>query len=172
MPEIHTIVIDTLTYMMDMYENNYVLNSANTMKAWGDYGTFWKNLMAQYVAKSTKNVIFLAHSMDIMNESEMIMETMVKVKGSIMNQGIESYFSTVIAAKKVPLNKLKDYGSDLLVITPEEEALGFKYVYQAKLTKETVNERIRAPLGMWDTKETFVDNDAQKVLDRLHEYYE
>jgi hypothetical protein len=71
----------------------------------------------------------------------------------------------------VPINKLEQYGSDLLEITPEEEALGFKYVYQTKLTKESVNERVRAPLGMWDTKETFVDNDAQKVLDRLHHYY-
>ena len=31
--EIHTIVIDTLTYLMDMYESKYVLNSSNTMKA-------------------------------------------------------------------------------------------------------------------------------------------
>ena len=33
MPEVHTIVIDTLTYLMEMYESNYVLNSSNTMKA-------------------------------------------------------------------------------------------------------------------------------------------
>jgi len=32
-PDVHTIVIDTLTYLMDMYESTYVLNSANTMKA-------------------------------------------------------------------------------------------------------------------------------------------
>ena len=32
-PEIHTIVVDTLTYLMDMYENLYVVGSANTMKA-------------------------------------------------------------------------------------------------------------------------------------------
>lgn len=33
MADIHTIVIDSLTYLMDMYESLYVLNSANTMKA-------------------------------------------------------------------------------------------------------------------------------------------
>lgn len=32
-PQIHTIVIDSLTYLMDMYESIYVVNSANTMKA-------------------------------------------------------------------------------------------------------------------------------------------
>jgi hypothetical protein len=49
--------------------------------------------------------------------------------------------------------------------------LGFKYVYQTKLTKETVNERIRGSLGMWETKETYIDNDIQLVVDRLHDYY-
>ena len=37
MPKIHTIVIDTLTYLLDMYESLYVLNSTNGMKAWGDF---------------------------------------------------------------------------------------------------------------------------------------
>ena len=78
----------------------------------------------------------------------------------------------VISSKKVPLKTLKDYQSDLLTITPEEEALGFKYVFQCRITKETVNERIRGPLGMFDTKETFIDNNMQLVLDRLHEYYQ
>ena len=69
------------------------------------------------------------------------------------------------------LKALKDYGSDLLTITPEEEALGFKYVFQTKITKETVNERLRGPLGLFDTKETFIDNNIQLVLNRLKEYY-
>ena len=106
-----------------------------------------------------------------MNESEMLMETKVPVKGSLKNNGIESYFSVVIASKKVPLKTLKDYSSDLLVITPEEEALGFKYVFQTKITKETVNERLRGPLGLFTTKETFIDNNMQLVLNRLKEYY-
>lgn len=32
-PEIHTIIIDSLTYLMDMYESMYVLKAQNTMKA-------------------------------------------------------------------------------------------------------------------------------------------
>jgi len=32
-PSIHTIVIDSLTYLMDMYESNYVNTATNTMKA-------------------------------------------------------------------------------------------------------------------------------------------
>ena len=172
MPEVHTIVVDSLTYLLDMYESVYVLNSANTMQAWGQFSQYFKVLMQQYVAKSTKNVIFIAHTSDNLNESEMVMETKVPVKGSLKNNGIESYFTVVIASKKVPLKVLKEYGSDLLTITPEEEALGYKYVFQTKLTKDTVNERLRGPLGLFDTKETFIDNNLQLVINRLREYYE
>ena len=172
MPDIHTIVVDSLTYLLDMYESVYVLNSTNGMQAWGQFAQYFKVLMQQYVAKSTKNVIFIAHTADTLNEGEMIMETKVPVKGSLKNNGIESYFTIVIASKKVPLKTLKDYSSDLLNITPEEEALGFKYVFQCKLTKETVNERLRGPLGLFNTKETYIDNNAQLVLNRLKDYYE
>lgn len=170
-PEIHTIVIDSLTFLMDQYESLYVLNSSNTMKAWGDYAQYFKSLLQQYVARSTKNVVFTGHTSDIMNESEMIMETKVKVKGSIMNQGVEAYFTTVVAAKKVPLKVLKEYSNDLLVITEDEEMLGYKHVFQTRLTKDTVNERIRAPMGMWTKAETYIDNDVNKLMGRLREYY-
>jgi hypothetical protein len=33
MPDVHTIVIDSLTYLLDMYESVYVLNASNGMKA-------------------------------------------------------------------------------------------------------------------------------------------
>lgn len=171
MDDIHTIVIDSLTYLMDMYESVYVLNSTNTMQAWGHFAQYFKVLMQHHVAKSTKNVIFIAHTLDTLNESESIMETKVPVKGSLKNNGIESYFSIVLASKKVPLKTLKDYNSDLLNITPEEQALGFKYVFQTKLTKDTVNERLRGPLGLFSTSETYTDNNMQLILDRLHEYY-
>lgn len=171
MPEVHTVVIDSLTYLLDMYESLYVLNSANTMQAWGQFAQYFKNLMQQYVAKSTKNVIFTAHTNDTLNEGEMVMETKIPVKGSLKNNGLESYFSVVIASKKVPLKTLKDYANPLLTITPQEEALGFKYVFQTQITKDTVNERLRGPMGLFDTKETFIDNNMQLVLQRLKEFY-
>lgn len=171
MPDVHTIVVDTATYMMDMFESMYVLTAADTRTAWGDYAQFWKKLMQNYVANSTKNVIFLAHTSDVMNETDQVMESFVKFKGSIMNNGVESYFSTVISTKRVPLKDLKDYDNDMLDITEEDEILGFKYVFQTKLTKKTTGERIRSSLGMWDRKETFIDNNAQHVVNRLREYY-
>jgi len=171
MPEIHTIVVDSLTYLLDMYESVYVLTATNGMQAWGQFAQYFKVLMQQYVAKSSKSVIFTAHTADTLNESEMLMETKVPVKGSLKSNGIESYFSVVIASKKVQLKVLKEYKSDLLTVTPEEEALGFKYVFQCKLTRDTVNERLRGPLGLFDNKETFIDNNMQLVLNKLGAYY-
>jgi hypothetical protein len=172
MPNVHTIIVDSLTYLMDMYESNFVLNSSNGMKAWGEFAQFFKNMMQRSVAASTKNIVFIAHTLDSLNEAEMTMETKVPIKGALKNNGVESYFSCVIGSKKLPLTALDKYKSDLLVITPEEEALGFKYVFQTKITKETVNERLRGPLGLFSTDETFTDNDLQKILDRLDEYYQ
>ena len=174
MTDVHTIVVDSLTYLMDMYESMYVVPKAGTkegMQAWSNYAQYFKSLMQSSVAGSSKNVIFTAHVKDTLNESEHVMETAVPIKGSAKNNGVESYFSCIVASKKVKLKDIEKYSSDLLIITPEEEALGFKYVFQTKLTKETVNERLRGPLGLWDTKETFIDNNMQMVLDRLHEYY-
>ncbi|MFW9600954.1 MAG: AAA family ATPase [Prevotella sp.] len=171
MPHIHTIIVDSLTYLMDMYESVYVLTSTNTMKSWGDYAQFFKNLMQQYVAKSSKKVIFIAHTRDSYNESEMVRETSVPVKGSLQSNGIESYFTCVIAAKKVKVNDLVKYKSELLNITEEEKMLEYKHVFQTRLTRDTVNERIRNPVGLFSTDETFIDNSVQSVLNRLETYY-
>lgn len=171
MPTVHTIVVDSLTYLLDMYESLYVYGSSDGQKAWGDFFQYFKNLMQQKVAASTKRVIFTAHTIDQINNTEMVMETKVPVKGATKNNGVESYFSVVIASKKVTLKVLENYKSKLLNITPEEEALGFKYVFQTKITKETVNERLRGPMGLFSNNETFIDNNMQLVIDRLQEYY-
>lgn len=170
-PDIEVVVVDSLTYLLDMYESMYVLNAANTMKAWGDFAQYYKTLMQDKVAKLGKKVIFIAHVLDKYNETEQVVETAVPVKGSLKNNGIESYFSVVISSKKVKIKDLADYKSDLLTITPEDEALGFKYVFQTKVTKNSTNERLRGPLGLFDTKESFIDNNIELVLQRLTEYY-
>lgn len=167
-PAIHTIVIDTATYLMDMFESVHVLPSENTMAMWGEYAQFWKKLLQNYVAKSTKNVIILAHTTDKEND-DLEMETFVKFKGSLMNHGIESYFSNVVSTKKVLIKDLKP--NELLKVTPQEENIGYKHVFQTQLTKATKGERIRAPLGMWEEDELYIDNDAQHLIDRLGEYY-
>ncbi|MGL5582155.1 MAG: AAA family ATPase, partial [Cetobacterium sp.] len=100
MPEIHTIVIDTITFLMDMFESLYICGSSNSMQGWSDYFQYFKNLMQDKVAKSTKHVIVLAHTELILNESNMELETKIPVKGSLKKNGLEAYFTTIVYAKR------------------------------------------------------------------------
>jgi cytidylate kinase len=170
-PSIHTIVIDSLTFLLDQYETINIVDSKDGMKAWANFQQYFKRLMQQYVASSTKNFIFTAHTQSVLNESEMVMEVKVPVKGALKSNGLESYFSTVISTKKVPIKTLDKYKSPLLNITAEEAALGFKYCFQTKITKDTLFERMRGPMGLFTEQDTFTDNNVQLILDQLHKFY-
>jgi len=165
------IIIDTLTFLMDMYESQYVLSAANTMQAWGSYQQFFKEIMQTKVAKLKVPSLFLAHTKTELNEKAMEYETSVPVKGALKNNGIEAFFSTVVAAKKVELKKLEKFANELLTITDEDRDVGFKHVFQTRITKETTGERIRSPMGMFTREQTYIDNDAQLLLDHLNNFY-
>lgn len=170
-PNCEGIIIDSLTFLMDMFEVMYVKTAQNMMKAWGDYGDFFRTMMQEKVTTFNKPVIFIAHVKDLYDEKTMDMRSSVPIKGSLAGQGVEAFFSTVVAAKKIPLKELEGYQSSLLNITDEEKELGFKYVFQTRITAKTTGERIRSPMGMFDKNETYMDNDAAILLDRLNEYY-
>lgn len=156
---------------MDMFESLFIIGNANTQKAWGDYAQFFKNMMQDKVVKFGKPVIIMGHTKSELNEGAMEMRTSVPVKGSLKNNGIEAYFSTVISTKKIGIMELEKYGSDLLKITDEDRELGYKHVFQTRPTKTTVGERIRSPMGMFTRAQTYMDNDAQLLLDHLRKFY-
>lgn len=165
------IITDSLTFLMDMFESMYVLGAHDTMKGWSNYQQFFKATMQDKVANFGKPAVFTAHVKDELNEKSMEMKTSVPIKGALKGNGVEAYFSTVVAAKKVDLKTLEKYQSDLLTITEEDEELGYKHVFQTRPTKQTTGERIRSPMGMFSRSQTFMDNDVQLLLDHLHEFY-
>lgn len=169
-----TIVVDSLSFLMQMYEQLYVINSTNTMKSWQDYGAFFVNMMQQDVAKSDKMIIFTTHVEDKYNEAELVTESKAVIKGATSKIGVEAYFSCVVMAKRMRVTDLEPYEKDnnLLNITDEERAIGIKYVFQTKYTKETIHEKIRSPLNMWKPQETFIDNNTEYLIQRLREYYD
>lgn len=170
--EVEGIIIDSSTFLMDMFESQFIYQAVNTQKAWGDYAQFWKNLMQLKVVQFGKPVIVLAHTRRDLDEVAGTWVTAVPVKGSLKNNGIESYFSTVVSTKKVSIKELEAQGENsMLDITEEDRNLGYKHVFQTRLTSKTVGERIRSPMGMFDPNETYIDNDAQKLLEHLHTYY-
>lgn len=172
-PTIHTIVVDSLTFLMDMFETQYVLTATDTRAAWGEYSQFYNALTQQKMANSTKRIAVIAHTSDVLNESENVREVRVKVKGAIMNKGVEAAFTTIVSTKRMPLEKLEGYENDLLEPVGEgyTDDYGYRHVFQTNPTKETVAEQIRSPLKMFARKETFIDNNLESVFTRLEQYY-
>lgn len=169
--DVEGIIVDSLTFLMDMFETQYVLTASNTMKSWSDYQQFFKRLLQEKVVKFSKPVIFTAHVKDVLDEKAMEMKTMVPVKGALANQGVEAYFSTIVATKKISIKDLGEYDHELLHISEDEQDLGFKYVFQTRLTKTSLGERIRSPMGMFNKNQTYIDNDCQLLLDHLNKFY-
>jgi hypothetical protein len=165
----HTVVIDTVSFMMERFEAVHVQGSANTMKAWGDYAAFFKRLMYEYVAKADVYTIMLGHLDAELQEESGQYKYSVPVKGSLKKNGLEAYLTTVVVCKKMKIKDLKP--NKLLNISEREEEVGFKHVFQTRTTKQTVGDRIRSPLGLFDDDELYIDNDAQIVIDRLKSYY-
>lgn len=166
------LIIDSSTFMMDMFESQYVIGQHDTMKGWSNYAQFWKNLLQVKLVEFGKPVIIIAHVLEIYDEASMGFKRSVPIKGALKNQGVEAYFSTVVEATKIPTKDLPDHDPELLKITEDEEDIGIKYVFQTRLTKETIGTRIRSPMGMFTKKQTFMDNDAQLLLDHLHKFYD
>lgn len=167
------LVVDTASFLMDQFESAYIVGAANGQKAWGDYAQFFKNLMQQYIGKLDCPVLMLSHAREMVNEASGERIIQAAVKGSLANHGMEAYFTTVISVKKMSIKDLEaqPYDDQLLRITEDERIDGYKHVFQTRPTKKTVGERIRSPIGMFTREQTFMDNDAQLLLDHVKAYY-
>lgn len=169
-PQVQTIVIDGLNYLMDMYESQFIYKSADTRSAWQDYGQFYKDLVHN-IAVSSKDFIILAHVAYRYNEQNMAIEATIPVKGALAKAGLEASFTTVIGADIVKLEDLEKYSNPLLNITEDDKEDGFKYVLQTRKLADTKNTLIKVPMGVFARNEAFIDSDMALVMQRLREYY-
>jgi len=169
----HTIVIDTVSFMMDRFESVHVIGSANTMAQWGAYGQFFKTLMYDHVAKFDGYSIMLGHVDGVLDENTGRISYSVPVKGALKKNGLEAYFTTVVGAKKATIKEIEKDAKEgeLLKITQHEQDMGYKHVFQTRTTRATVGDRLRSPFGLFADDETFIDNDVQIVIDQLKGYY-
>ena len=164
------IIVDTITYMMEMYENQKVVTAADGRSAWGDYAQFYITFLHK-IKTSKKKVIVYGHTMDIFNELEAVVEQRVPVKGAIGKRGVEADFTIILGSKKVLLSLAETSKNDLLTFSDDEKEDGFKYIFQTRVTKDTMNEKMWSPMGLWNRNELFIDNDIVLVMDRITEYY-
>ncbi len=168
------VIIDTISFMMDMYERAHVTDSTNTQKAWGNYGQFFPRLMDATAQLENTFFIFLGHLDSYLDEDEGMMKHRVPVKGALAKKGLEAYFTTVVYVKRMrvkDIRKIVKEDTSLLTVTPKEEAQGFKHVFLTDADKTTIGGRIRSPLGMWEDEELYIDNNVYPVLKRLTDYY-
>jgi len=169
-PQVQSIVIDGLNYLMDMYESQFIYKSADTRSAWQDYGQFYKDLVHN-IAVSSKDFIILAHVAYRYNEQNMAIEATIPVKGALAKAGLEASFTTVIGADIVKLEDLEKYSNPLLNITEDDKEDEFKYVLQTRKLANTKNTLIKVPMGVFARNEAFIDSDMSLVMQRLREYY-
>jgi hypothetical protein len=163
-------VLDTLTFLMSMYERQYVVPATNGQAAWGAYGNYYREFI-HAIKSGTKDYAIFAHEDTVLNEQTMQMETKIPIKGSVGKTGAEADFSVILSSKQMPIKKLEQYQNSLLTITDDEREAEVKYVFCTRIAKEFVGEKMRAPIGLWKKEELFIDNDIQLVFDRLREYY-
>ena len=172
-PEVTGAVLDTLTFLMGMYERQYVVPLAGTKQgqsAWGDYGNFYREFIHE-IKSGSKDYVINAHEDVSLNEQAMTMESRVPIKGAVGKVGVEADFTTILSTMQVPIKKLEGFENDLLHITDNEKEDGVKYVFCTRITKETAGSKMRSAMGLWDRKELYIDNDMAQVFARLHKYY-
>lgn len=165
------IIIDTVTFMMEMFKSKYVKTASDTFAAWDAYGEFFRDLVQDKLNRFEGDVILIAHIDKKYNKEAMVEQTVVPVSGSLAKVGLEAYFTNVIQASVKTLTDLSAYTNPMLNITEEEKIVGIKHVFQTMKTADSVNTRIRSPRRMWTINETFIDNDVLQVMMRQHDFY-
>ena len=144
------VVIDTLSFLMDLFVTQKIDTAADSRSAWGDYKKFYKE-MINFAKTSNKSFIFLAHPKTVYNEQEMESKTFAYAQGSIASK-IEADFAVVAYTRKY----LNQDGIP---------AFGFS----VGLTKETIHTSVKSPFGMFD-EPTLDDNDIMEIFKAIEEY--
>lgn len=168
--EIDTVVLDTLTFLFSMFENQVINTAADTQKAWGAYGQFYQTLMNK-IKKGTKNYIIFAHEGDKYNEKDMVVDVSVPLKGATGKTGVEADFSNILQTRTISIKEAKKYPNDYLHILPDEEEDGVKRVFVTRITKDTLGHKIRSSFKLWKREELYIDNNIEAVLSNIQSYY-
>lgn len=170
--DIHTVVVDSIDFLMEMYESQYVLTAKDSRSEWSNYQQFFKKIMQEVIQRSKKNWIIIGHQAQE-QISDMEYRYYVPIKGALAKTGVAAYYTVVVYARRVKLKDIEktEVEPSVLTITERDKRLGYKHVFQVEVTKEYASSEIRSPIGMWKDNVIYMDNDVQKLLDYLDTYY-
>jgi len=167
---IETVILDTITFLFDMFENQIIYTSADTQKAWGAYAQFYQTLMNK-IKKGTKTYIILSHEGDKYNDKEMVVDVSVPIKGSTGKKGVEGDFSNILQARTISIAEAEKWPNQFLNITDIEKEDGIKRVFVTRITKDTLGHKIRSSFNLWKREELYIDNDIDIVINQIQNYY-
>lgn len=174
-----TVVIDSLSCLMEHYfkANIYKQPKTRAFDMWEGYSMFLIELFEEQAVRCPKNMIFTSHSISDSKEladGSLVKTSKAAIKGSVGKKGVEYFFSTVCVTKVLPVSFLEKFAdkTNLLNITEAEKNDGYKHVIQTRRDAGSIHEIIRAPVGMWSADETYIDSNAQLILDRIHKFYD
>jgi len=144
------IIIDTLSFLIMMLEQELVLDEDNGYQGWADYAEAIKKILVFANNKSKKNWIFLSHTQEGIGKN-----TQAFCKGSVKNISIEAWFSTVLELYTYDLAEPNMFGS----------IIGYGF-----LTKKTIENRgtsAKSPIGFFPKDGKILNNDLSLVFDAL-----
>jgi len=144
-------VIDTITFLGDMFFSEFVENSTNGMKAWADYKSYVLKVI-NMAKRSRINYIILAHAQDIYDDKEMVNKTFARIQGSLKGGGLEGHFTYVL------------YN----IVKPDSEGLP-EYLYLTNKTKGYVGVSAKTPFDMIDT---WIPNDITLFHKAVADYHQ
>lgn len=148
--DIEYCVIDTITFLGDMFYTEHIENSSNGMRAWADYKSYILKVI-NMAKRSRINYIFLAHSQDVYDEKEMATKTFAKIQGSLKGGGLEGHFTYVL------YNVVKADADGM----PE-------YLYLTNKQKGYIGLSAKTP---FDMVEAWIPNDITLFFNAVDEYH-
>ena len=174
MVQIKAVVMDSFTFLMDMFEALYIRPAADTRAAWGEYGNYIRELMQNQVTKL--HIPFVATTHVVTNDDMEAMEKVSRaaIKGSVgKGNGLESFFTTVLYAKQMRLRDIEPYleKATLLTLTEEEQFDEKKHVFVTRPAKQHSGDRIKSPRGMFGMNDLYVDNDVNLLINHINNFY-
>lgn len=149
-PEVEYIVLDSLSYLMNMYELQVVKTSTNGMRAWGEYGDFYRSLI-MLIKSSSKNYVIMCHPKEVFDEKAGEIKVSAAIKGSLSGL-VEADFNVVAYTD----------------VSADEDGMPL-YRFLVKKTKESLSKSVKSPFDMFDEPYT-KSNDVMEVFDAITNY--
>lgn len=169
------IILDSISELMKLYQAKYILDSSDkskTFENWDRYTDYVRKLVQVILPSLELPYIMLSHTILRENIKTGMADAVADLKGVIGKTGLEAYFTTVVAAKCVPLQTLETYGAispENITISEEDRMLGTKYVFQLKNLPDQPEKRLRGFRKVLEGQTPFINNDVQWILDKQNE---